>query len=70
MFLSSMAVLEGTPVSDKLDKNYTNALTTNWLVWPFAQAINFKMVPLEHRVLFVNVISIGWNCYLSSLNSS
>ncbi|KUI62986.1 Protein sym-1 [Cytospora mali] len=70
MFLSSMAVLEGTSVGDKLDKNYTSALTTNWMVWPFAQAVNFKMVPLEHRVLFVNVISIGWNCYLSFLNSS
>lgn len=70
MFLSSMAVLEGGSVSEKLDKNYKNALTTNYMVWPFVQAVNFKMVPLEHRVLFVNVISIGWNCYLSYLNSS
>jgi len=30
---------------------------------------NFKFVPLEHRVLVVNVISLGWNCYLSYLNS-
>lgn len=70
MFLSSMATLEGGSVSEKLDKNYKNALTTNYMVWPFVQAVNFKMVPLEHRVLFVNVISIGWNCYLSYLNSS
>ncbi|CAN8101557.1 unnamed protein product [Discula destructiva] len=70
MFLSSMAVLEGGSVSDKLDKNYRSALTTNYLVWPFVQAVNFKFVPLHHRVLFVNVISIGWNCYLSALNSS
>lgn len=69
-FLSSMAVLEGTPVSDKLEKNYKSALTTNYMVWPFVQAVNFKMVPLEHRVLVVNIVSIGWNCYLSSLNSS
>ena len=65
-----MAVLEGTSVGDKLDRNYSNALTTNYMVWPFVQAVNFKVVPLEHRVLFVNVISIGWNCYLSYLNSS
>ncbi|ROW14704.1 hypothetical protein VPNG_03749 [Cytospora leucostoma] len=70
VFLSSMAVLEGGSVKDKLEKNYTNALSTNYMVWPAAQAVNFKMVPLEHRVLFVNVISIGWNCYLSFLNSS
>lgn len=69
-FLSSMAVLEGGSVKEKLDKNYTSALTANWMVWPFVQAINFTFVPLDHRVLFVNVISIGWNCYLSFLNSS
>jgi len=31
--------------------------------------VNFKVVPLEHRVLVVNVVSLGWNCYLSYLNS-
>lgn len=70
VFLSSMATMEGNSVKDKLDKNYKTALTSNYMLWPFAQAVNFKVVPLEHRVLFVNVISIGWNCYLSYLNSS
>lgn len=70
VFLSSMATMEGNSVKEKLDKNYTTALTSNYMLWPFAQAVNFKVVPLEHRVLFVNVISIGWNCYLSYLNSS
>lgn len=70
VFLSSMAVMEGGSVGEKLDKNYVNALSTNYMVWPFVQAVNFKFVPLHHRVLFVNIISIGWNCYLSFLNSS
>ncbi|KAG8159977.1 hypothetical protein KVR01_010614 [Diaporthe batatas] len=70
VFLSSMATMEGNSVKEKLDKNYKTALTSNYMLWPFAQAVNFKVVPLEHRVLFVNVISIGWNCYLSYLNSS
>ncbi|KAK3354734.1 hypothetical protein B0H65DRAFT_504758 [Neurospora tetraspora] len=68
IFLGSMAVMEGTPVKEKLEKNYWEALSTNWMVWPFVQLVNFKVVPLDHRVLFVNVISIGWNCYLSWLN--
>lgn len=70
VFLSSMATMEGNSVKEKLDKNYRTALTSNYMLWPFVQAVNFKVVPLEHRVLFVNVISIGWNCYLSYLNSS
>ncbi|WQF87511.1 hypothetical protein CDEST_12525 [Colletotrichum destructivum] len=69
VFLSSMATLEGSSVQEKLDKNYKTALTSNYMLWPFVQMVNFKLVPLHHRLLFVNVISIGWNSYLSFLNS-
>ncbi|KIH89476.1 protein Mpv17 [Sporothrix brasiliensis 5110] len=70
VFLSSMAVLEGGSPQEKLEKNYKNALTANYMLWPAAQMVNFSLVPLEHRVLFVNLVSIGWNSYLSYLNSS
>lgn len=70
IFLSSMAVLEGTSPQEKLEKSYKPALLTNYMIWPFVQLVNFKFVPLDHRVLFVNLISIGWNCYLSYLNSA
>jgi protein Mpv17 len=69
VFLSSMAIMEGTSPKHKLETTYANALQKNWMVWPFVQAINFKLVPLHHRVLVVNVVSLGWNCYLSFLNS-
>ncbi|KAI9743602.1 MAG: Protein required for ethanol metabolism [Claussenomyces sp. TS43310] len=70
VFLSSMAIMEGSSPKDKLEKTYTTALQKNWMVWPFVQAVNFKLVPLEHRVLVVNVVSLGWNCYLSYVSSS
>ncbi|CRK48423.1 hypothetical protein BN1723_008020 [Verticillium longisporum] len=70
VFLSSMATLEGTSPKAKLEKSYWPALTANWLIWPAVQAFNFALVPLQHRLLFVNVISIGWNCFLSALNSA
>jgi len=69
VFLSSMAIMEGTSPQAKLDSTYWEALKKNWMIWPFVQAINFKLVPLHHRVLVVNVVSLGWNCYLSFLNS-
>lgn len=84
-FLSSMAIMEGTDPSKKLKDSYWTALQKNWMVWPAVQFTNFKFVPLEHRVLLVNVVSLGellgqchryfanyalgWNCYLSFLNS-
>ncbi|CAK7562922.1 MAG: Protein required for ethanol metabolism [Sporothrix epigloea] len=70
VFLGSMAVLEGGSPREKLKKYYASALTANYALWPAVQMVNFSLVPLEHRVLFVNVISIGWNSYLSFLNSS
>ncbi|KAI2603917.1 uncharacterized protein GGS25DRAFT_441087 [Hypoxylon fragiforme] len=69
IFLSSMAVMEGGSPQEKLAKSYVPALQTNYLIWPFVQAANFTLVPLQHRVLVVNVVSIGWNCYLSMINS-
>ncbi|KAI9874315.1 MAG: Protein required for ethanol metabolism [Pleopsidium flavum] len=69
VFLSSMAIMEGTSPKDKLESTYATALQKNWMVWPWVQAINFKLVPLEHRVLVVNIVSLGWNCYLSYINS-
>ncbi|KAH9893005.1 hypothetical protein F4778DRAFT_304468 [Xylariomycetidae sp. FL2044] len=70
IFLSSMAVMEGGSPKEKLRKSYLPALKANYMLWPAAQMVNFKVVPLEHRVLFVNLLSIGWNCYLSMVNSS
>lgn len=58
-FLSSMAIMEGTDPSDKLKQSYTTALQKNWMVWPAVQFTNFKFVPLQHRVLVVNVVSLG-----------
>lgn len=69
VFLSTMSYLEGGSPQEKLKKSYLTGLKANWMVWPGVQAANFSIVPLEHRVLVVNVVSLGWNCYLSYLNS-
>ena len=69
VFLSSMATMEGNSAIQKLDTTWWPTLQTNWMVWPFVQMINFTFLPLQHRVLFANVISIGWNSYLSWVNS-
>lgn len=65
-----MAYFEGESIQKKLKKAYVPGLQANWMVWPAVQFINFTYVPLEHRVLVVNIVSLGWNCFLSYLNSS
>ena len=70
LFLSSMSWMEGTSPKENMKKNYISGLKANWVLWPPVQAMNFTVVPLEHRVLIVNIVSLGWNCFLSHLNSS
>lgn len=54
-----MAMMEGSDPGKKLETTYFSALSKNWMVWPVVQAINFKFVPLDYRVLVVNVVSLG-----------
>lgn len=65
-----MGYLDGEGAKKKLEKAYIPGLKANWMVWPAVQTANFTLVPLEHRVLVVNIVSLGWNCFLSYLNSS
>lgn len=69
LFLSSMSIMEGTDPREKLRKSYIDGIKANWMIWPAVQTVNFKLIPLEHRVLVVNIVSLGWNCFLSYLNS-
>lgn len=54
-----MAVLEGKDPAKKIASSYSDILTANWTVWPAVQTLNFKFVPLEGRVLVVNLVSLG-----------
>lgn len=67
LYYSLMTLMEGGDrevIEKKIKNNWWNTLKTNWLVWPAAQALNFGLVPVQFRLLVVNVVSIGWNCYL------
>jgi len=56
-------------IKERLDSTFYTAITRNYMVWPWVQMANFSVVPLEHRVLVVNIVALGWNCYLSYINS-
>ncbi|KAL1984287.1 hypothetical protein VTN96DRAFT_9245 [Rasamsonia emersonii] len=68
-FLSSMSILEGNDPIEKLQKSFWPTYRANLTLWPAVQLANFSIVPLEHRVLVVNLVSLGWNCFLSLVNS-
>ena len=37
----------------------------DWIIWPPSQYINFKYVPAAARVLYVNIITVVWDIFLS-----
>ena len=54
-----MSIMEGSDPLDKLRNGYWTVYKANLMLWPWVQAVNFTFVPLRHRVLVVNVVSLG-----------
>lgn len=67
-FFTSTQLMEGVPFRDALDVAIIKTPATvaaNYSLWPMTNIITFGVVPLEYRLLFVNVVSLGWSAYLS-----
>ncbi|OBA23845.1 protein SYM1 [Metschnikowia bicuspidata var. bicuspidata NRRL YB-4993] len=74
LYFSCMTVMEAPAdvrgaVTSKLHHAWWDTVRTNWMVWPAVQVANFGLVPPLFRLLVVNFLSIGWNCYLLMENS-
>jgi hypothetical protein len=67
-----MGLMEGrdkTHISQKYSDMYLPALQANWQVWPLAQLVNFRYMPLPYRVPFQSTCGVFWTLYLSVLNA-
>ncbi len=38
---------------------------TGLFIWPPFSIINFRWVPSQYRILYINCVGIGWNAYCS-----
>jgi len=54
-----MAIMEGTDPIEKMRSTFLTSYKANLSIWPVVQGVNFTFVPLDYRVLFVNVVSLG-----------
>mmetsp|Transcript_58827 Transcript_58827/g.97331 ORF Transcript_58827/g.97331 Transcript_58827/m.97331 type:complete len:198 (-) Transcript_58827:30-623(-) len=48
-----------------VSNNLFASLLSNWCYWPFVQIINIMYVPVEYKILVLNIASIPWNMYCS-----
>ena len=72
-FFVSQHYLNGGNTPDlqvKLERDLPGALKMNVTVWMSALMTNFKFVPIEFQVLFLNTVGFFWMIYLSwAMNS-
>ena len=52
-------------LTQQLTDSLPEVMVANWILWIPAQYLNFYACPVKFQVLFVNLIELGWNCYLS-----
>jgi protein Mpv17 len=52
-----------------MKKGYLRVIIAGAIVWPPAQMVNFLVVPLPYRVLFINVVGLAWSTYTSFVAS-
>ncbi|KAF8336994.1 uncharacterized protein EI90DRAFT_2968719 [Cantharellus anzutake] len=72
VFFTCTTLMEGKTLKDaemKLETTYKRTLVANWKLFIPFQMLNL-LVPMHHRLLAVNVVSLFWNAYLSLMASS
>lgn len=72
LFIGSMGYMEGSrpdQIKSKYKDMFFPALLANWQVWPLAQLVNFRYMPLPYRVPFQSTCGVFWTLYLSLLNA-
>ena len=51
---------EGKPdqIVQTLKEKYVKTLKAGYAIWPLAHIVNFRYVPTEQRVLYVNAVQV------------
>jgi len=68
IFFFMVGILEGRPLGDvvaKYKRDFIDTMKGNYVLWPAANLINFKFVPLDLRILYINCVSLIWNIFIS-----
>ncbi|KAI8467798.1 MAG: hypothetical protein J3K34DRAFT_429281 [Monoraphidium minutum] len=73
LFFFSISLMEGKRVQQAVEvvqDKFVRTMLANYMLWPAAQLVNFRLVPPEQRILYVNAIYIGWVSFLSTMAAS
>ena len=62
--MEGVALRESVP---EFIKQFPHLFLVDSAIWPLAQYINFRYLPLPYQALYVNAVSLGWAVILSFL---
>lgn len=62
--MEGVAIREAVP---EFIKQFPHLFLVDSAIWPLAQYINFRYLPLPYQALYVNAVSLGWAVILSFL---
>ncbi|KAI9202372.1 uncharacterized protein BJ171DRAFT_584278 [Polychytrium aggregatum] len=68
--LSASAWLDGESAEDRIRTRFADIYTNSVIVWSTSNFVNFRFVPPAWRILYINLVGIGWNIYLSWATST
>jgi protein Mpv17 len=63
--MSKLRLESNKEMISKLKRDFKPILLTSYQVWPGIQIANFYYVPLQHRILVMNVVGLFWNTYIA-----
>lgn len=46
-----------------IEKGFEQIYVVEWFIWPPMQYLNFFVIPLRYRIVFDNIISLGFDIY-------
>ncbi|GAB7366287.1 hypothetical protein MBLNU230_g7844t1 [Neophaeotheca triangularis] len=71
-FFGMQVLLAGEGVGkawERVKQTVPTSIKNSWKVWPLVTAFSFTFVRPQFRSVFAGVVAIGWQSYLSWLNS-
>lgn len=68
VFLVFVGFLQGQPWADierTVRRDFLPVLTASYVLWPAAQGVTFRFVPLNYQLPFTSLVALVWNTYLA-----
>lgn len=54
-------------IKERIKVQYPDIMKNNYMLWPAVQMVNFSIVPVKYQVVFVQLIAVVWNCFVSQM---